>query len=292
MKEIISYYYSIDVIDSINYEQYTIYKTSNSNYLFMEVADSNKLVFYNEIISSVSNTGFFSYKCKKNIYGELFTKYYNNNYVLLDIGTDYKEEVDFVDMLSFYNKSSLYLSNNAKYNNNWESIWENKISYLADYFNNNFKTYKNYSVLFYFYISVAENSLLYIKKIKNKYMPTNKICFTHRRVFFPNRKIEFYNPFNFVIDLQVRDIGEYIKSLYYSDEDYLEELHYYLKTNVLNPYLASMLYVRTIFPSIFFDDFENSTIDISKYINFEKYLNFTKKVYEVISSYTSIDKLY
>ena len=116
MKEIISYYYSIDVIDSINYEQYTIYKTSNSNYLFMEVADSNKLVFYNEIISSVSNTVFFSYKCKKNIYGELFTKYYNNSYVLLDIGTDYKEEVDFVDMLSFYNKSSLYLSNNAKYN--------------------------------------------------------------------------------------------------------------------------------------------------------------------------------
>lgn len=292
MKKIISYLYKINIINSSKYNDEIVYYDDNNNYyLYKEYTNNIKWIMYlYNSISYLNNYSFFAYNFKKNIYGDIVSIYNDKRFILIDIGTDFKKTIDIDDMLLFYRVSSKLLSNNIKYSNNWHILWEDKIDYLINHFNNNKLNNKNLSIIFYYYISIAENVLLYIIKIsKNNNLFSNKVCFTHRRVIAT--KFDFYNPLNFIIDTEIRDIGEYIKRLFYINEDYENELHYYLKINKLNKYEASILYARIVYPSIFFDDYERNNVDYKKYIDFDKYKDFIKKIYDVITSYIYIDKI-
>ena len=292
MKEMIAYLYNIDIIETLNYKNDLIFKTNNTHYLYKEVAEPEKILFINKYLIILNQYNFFSYIFKTNIYNEIISKNNNINFVLIDIGCNYKKTIDLDDMITFYKRSNLLLKQNIKYQNNWDSLWENKIDYITSHFMINYNSHKNIDTIFYFYISVAENTLHYLNALKYKYPINNdSISFTHRRIFFPNAGFDFYNPLNFIIDLEVRDIGEYIKTLFYNHDDYVNELHYYLKTHNLDFYTTSYLYVRIIYPSIFFDDYESNNIDINKYCNLDNYYNFSKKIYEIISSYIKIDEI-
>lgn len=292
MKEMISYLYKINIISEKKYNGEVIYKTSSSNYLYREVSDINRVMIMDKYTKYFNTYHFFSYTFKPNIYNEIISKYEDKNFVILDIGNDFQKEVDFTDMLDFYNKSSLILFNRVKYNNNWETLWESKINYLVSHFNNNKIDNKKYNILFNYYVSIADTSLLYLSRLKRKNSYFNySVSFVHRRIDSSNSKLFFYNPLNFIIDIKIRDISEYIKSLFYSDKDYLGELEYFFKTHKLDTYLASMLYARIVYPSIFFDSYEQNKIDIKKFIDFDKHKDFIKKIYDVISSYIYIDKI-
>lgn len=288
MKEIISYLYQLDILEEINYKTEIIYKTINNSYLYRKIDDESKV---RNLYKYVTNLNDYSYKFKRNVYNDIISIYQDVKFVLLDIGNNYLEVVDFEDMLSFYNHSSILFSNNIKYKNIWDILWENKIDYLTLHFNSNYELNKNYNLLFNYYLSVGESALEYLLKLKRKYHEVGKISFVHRRIYSPNIKLYFYNPLNYIIDLEIRDIAEYIKMIYYNGEDYLNELNYYLKTHNLTPFEASVLYARIVYPSIFFDDYEMGIIDFKKYINFDDFEQFIKKVYEVISSYTLVDKI-
>lgn len=290
MKEMISYLYNINITDELHFDDKTIYKTENNNYLLEEVDDIKQVQILNNYLLYLNSRTFFSYKFLNTIYNEIYFIHDNKNHVLISIGNDYDSLIDIDDMFDFYNKSNLLLQNKIKYNNNWEILWENKIDYLMMHFNNNKTTNKNIYLIFNYYISMAENALLYLKKVKKIYHINDQISFTHRRVGAHNYKLSFYNPTNFIVDLKIRDISEYIKSLYYENENYLIELEYYLKTNNLDQYLASFLFARIMYPTIFFDDYESGNLDFKKFINITKYENFIKKIYDVISSYISIEQ--
>ena len=291
MKEVISYLYKIEICDELYYENKLILKTSNNNYLCEEISDKRKIYKLNQFINDLNQQQFFCYKFKVNIYNEIVSKYQDKEFVLIELFNDYEKSIDFEDMLIFYKKSSYYLVNRIKYINIWDILWEQKIDYLTVHFNNNLVKNRDYELLFYYYISTAENALQYINKIKKKYQSKTFISFVHRRIKFPCDKFDFYNPLNFIIDFEIRDIGEYIKSLYYSNEDYITELNFYLHTHKIDSYLGSLLYARIIYPSVFLDDYESSSIDINKYIRFDLYEEFIKKIYDLISSYIFIDKI-
>lgn len=291
MKEILSYLYKINVIDEFDFNNEKIFKTNNSNYLYKEIKNTSYILLINSITDLLNRYKFFSYKIKRNIYNEIISKYNDTTFVIVDIGESYNECVDLEDMLSFYSDSKNILIGKVKYKNNWNILWESKINYLSNHFSNNKVVNKNYEILFNYYISMAEVALQYLLAAEKKFHESTNISFVHRRIFIPNVKFNFYNPLNFIIDLEIRDICEYIKSLYYNNEDYIIDLDYYLKTHFLDEYLLSFLYARIIYPSNFFDDYESNNIDINKYIDFASYESFIKKIYEVISSYILIEPI-
>ena len=291
MKEIISYFYKINVVDEIVFDDKKIFKTDNSNYLYEEIDNPSQVLYIHNLNEELNKYKFFSYRFKTNIFNEIVSKCNGINFVLIDIGNKFKETIDLDDMLTFYQESKNVLNHNIKYKNNWDILWENKINYLSSHFDNNKLANKNSYIVFNYYISIAEISLQYLLNAKKVYKENNVISFSHRRIYFPTKKLYFYNPLNFVIDLEIRDISEYIKSLYYSNEDYITELNYYLKTHKLDGYLSSLLYARIIYPSNFFDDYESGNIDLNKYFDFSLYEKFIKKIYDVISSYILIDRI-
>lgn len=295
MKNLINYLYHIDIDTIEKNGNYYLIKDKESVYLFSKYeAKYNFIQIYN-ICNELNYHYFFAYKLKSNIYNKFLTNIDQESYYLLDIGTDYNSEVNFYDMLDFYKRSYIFLNRQVQNNFNWDILWENKINYLELYANNNKITNTKILPLFYYYLGIAENALVYVKSITKKYIRSvdDKLSFTHRRVGFPVRKIDFYNPFNLIIDFEVRDIAEYIKSLYYNDIDYLIDLEYYLKTNKLTRYSASLLYIRIVYPSNFFDYFEDKSKSYfyDKYYDTNDYELFIKKTYELINSYVSIDKI-
>ena len=293
MENAISYLYGFVINKKVIYKEKTIYYTDRGIFLFSEVDDAPKVYQIYNFIKSMNNYSKYLYTFYYNIYGDIITKTNECSFSLIKIDDSYNKKIDFIEMIEFYDWSykNIPIEYKKNYTNNWNTLWESKINYLLSHFNNNILTNKNYVLIFNYYISVAESALEYIMKLKEKSLLNYKDVLSHRRILSSNIKLDFYNPLNLIIDIEQRDIGEYIKSLYYKDEDYINELHYYLKIHKLDSYNASMLYARIVYPSIFLDDYESNNVSINKYIDFNKYENFIKKIYEVISSYINIDNI-
>ena len=79
------------------------------------------------------------------------------------------------------------------------------------------------------------------------------IC--HKRVYFNDDLNNFYNPFSLIIDYKARDVGEYLKSLlfYGYQEKQIKELLLVINSS----YQRHLLMARVLFPSFYFDCYED-----------------------------------
>ena len=108
------------------------------------------------------------------------------------------------------------------------------------------------------------------------------------------------NPLSFIFDLEVRDVAEYLKAMFFKkDMDYcLDELRSYLKIRRLNIYEYHMLYARMLYPTYYFDLYEavmNKNVSEEELVKIVKRSNefeeFLKKTYLEISKYVRLDKI-
>ena len=237
-----------------------------------------------------------------NINGEVLTKVDNYNYILMSV-SNFNEEYDIFDIVNMTNKLTLNYQTSKLYRNNWGALWSEKM----DYFEYQVRELGLNKVViqdsFSYYLGLAENAISYVNNTNLKYNTFNnaKITLSHRRIFYPNYKINFLNPLSFIFDLEVRDIAEYLKAMFFSpknDEDVLEELKYFLQIKKLTPYEYSMLFARLMYPSYYFDLYESIMNNdeseeklvpiIAKTKEFELFL---KEAYLEISKYAPLDKI-
>lgn len=297
MKNLINYLYNVDITKMYLYmDNYILETIKNQNYQLLEVSDKDMLPFIIEVSNFIQKNINTSYYIVKNIYNDYSFLYEEKVYVVMKIGDNFHNNLDFIDMVEFYDKSSNYFSTNInRYKNNWKTLWENKMNYLILHEKNNSNKNTIDQVLFFYYIGLAENALLYINDIKNSAsIEFENASFVHRRINYENNYLCFYNPLEIIIDSYVRDVAEYIKLQFYKGQDYLTDLEYYLKTKKLSVYEASILYARIIYPSYYFDFYENEHKSILKSKNFfnindlEKFLS---DVYILINKYVPIKKV-
>ncbi len=301
MKESICYYYNINVdkLDELNDKYH--FKIQNQNYFFVfynrSPSELNDII---KCIIDLRNKGLDIHIPILNIENSYLTKINGNNYILFQINNP-KEEFNIFDIID--NNRKLILNDNYSniYRNNWEKLWEDKIDYYEyqirelgldkDIIKNSFS----------YYIGLAENAISYVHIINNtysNYIP--KIVWSHRRVFYPNYKINYYNPLSFIFDIEIRDIAEYLKSTFFSVgyDKTIEELQSYLKVQRLDNYMYNMLFARLLFPTYYFDIYEDvmnksrNEDDLIKIIEkVEEYEKFLKKTYFEISKYAQLQKI-
>ena len=91
------------------------------------------------------------------------------------------------------------------------------------------------------------------------------------KVLRPTDKVDsLYNPLNIIYDYRVRDVAEYIKNSFWTDNHNIyNELNNYLYKNNLSLNEVKLLISRILFPSFYFDLYE----DIFNYNKDEKILN-------------------
>ena len=105
-------------------------------------------------------------------------------------------------------------------------------------------------------------------------------------------KINFLNPLNYTLDLRIRDICEYLKSEFFElgADRAMKDLAKYLSIVVLSPFELHLLYARMLYPSYYFDSYEDVMVlgaeetILLKYIDkvgeYERFLVTIKKYLE------------
>ena len=302
MKDIINYYYNLDIDNIENNNDKYHFKYLNKDYFF---------VFYNrqkeeldDILICVNNMkekGISVHEIIPNINNSYLTTINDSNYMLFSV-TSPEEQYNIFDIVENINKLTLNNDSKRLYRNNWIKLWSDKIDYF-EYQIRELGLNKEVVInSFSYYIGLAENAISYVAiantLISKDYIPN--IVWSHRRIFYPNYKLNYYNPLSFIFDLEIRDIAEYLKAKFFSVgiNETMEDLKSYLSIKKLDKYMYHMLFARILYPTYYFDMYEEvmnkkrSEEDLIKIINeVDNYELFIKKVYFEISKHTKLEKI-
>ncbi len=301
MKEIINYNYNFDVLEIEEYSTYASFKYCGEYFYFVFFnRTEEELKDLVELTIELKNKGIRVHEFIYNRYGLLLTKVGDNYYVLLKINANKDEKIDFESLCEYNTKLKLNSTNSKLYRNNWGELWSKKIDYIEYQIKELGKDKQVVLDSVSYYIGLAENAISYVNKI-NKVIglsENDKITLSHRRIFYPNINLNYLNPLSFIFDLEVRDIAGYLKIEFFNGEDSLLDLTTYLKMTKLSQYGYHMLYARLLYPSYYFDIYEDimnnngseeKLLPIINKVN--DYELFLKQAYYEINKYTNLERI-
>ena len=301
MKDTISFYYNIDIDTLEEKDGKYHFKYQNRDFFFVFFnRNLEELEDLLDCISEMQKKGIDVHGILINKDNSILTKINEYNYILFSVN-NCSETYDTFDIIDMNNKLTLNNCNSKLYINNWENLWMQKVDYFEYQIRELGLDKQVIKNSFSYYIGLAENAISYVHNVKLKYPSQGTIVLSHRRIFYPNYKLNYLNPLSFIFDLEVRDIAEYLKAMFFSDDDeseVLEELKSFLKIKRLTIYEYNMFYARLLYPSYYFDIYEEvmnkerSEEDLLKIIsknkNFEEFL---KKAYLEITKYAILEKV-
>jgi len=301
MKENILYAYHIEVDNIMDYQGYSSFKYQEKDYYFTKLKRSEKefqelLLVMEELLKKGVNIFPFI----KNVNGSFVTLVGQDTYVLVMV-TDALKEYGILDILDFQKLFVLNDNKSAMYRNEWGRLWSSKVDYFEYQVHELGKSYPIILNSFSYYVGLAENAICFVKSIEKKFPVPSKlpVVLSHRRVVYPNYRLNFDNPLNFIFDIEVRDIASYIKSMFFSDKEAaMIDLKAYLDLRKPDAYSLNMLYARLLYPSYYFDlhekifeqeEKEECLLPIIELA--DNYEQFLKDVWYLFSKYVFIEPI-
>lgn len=241
-----------------------IFYYDNKYYIFKEIYDEDKI--YRNL--SYIDSGYF-YEIIKNKSNNFVSNYNNRLYILLCVNKIENRNINVNDLL---NKNIIY---NIPFNKFlWISLWKNKIDQVEYIINSNRNKFNIYTLsIINYYIELSEIALYYlISNVDNKQIIS--ISFCHERInnFFD--LYDLYDVSELIFDNYTRDIAEYIK---YEIINGSFDVRKYLFINDLNNVDRGLLFSRVLFPSYFYDIFDDFVLNDKDFISFDKnFININK----------------
>lgn len=301
MKESINYYYNFNIDEVEKWDNVYTFSIYDNLYYFVPLKRLDTEL--NDLISvsrELKARGIDCHDIIINRFGKIITNALSGNYILLKPIGDIKEEYDLYRMMNI-NKNLILTEHKSKlYRNSWAKLWSDKVDYFEYQIHEIGKDKTIILDSVSYYIGLAENAISYVNSTTSKYEMSkqDKICLSHRRINYPNYKLNYLNPLSFIFDLEVRDIASFIKSAFFAKEDAISYLREALRINHFSIYSLSLLYARLLYPSYYFDIYEsvmNDETDEESLIPIieeaDNYEIFLKEAYEEIAKYAPIERV-
>lgn len=248
MKNFILYYYNIQVTSFFSQDTYFYLETKDDTYYFCKVRKSEEELA--TIYETLVNTNYhILIKSKDNHY---LVEYNKESYCLLKINCLLNDMITFQEIIS----KRIPLTNRTHLN--WSLIWQEKIDYLEEQAAS-FRVGKDSLIKsFSYFAALGENAISYLNYNNFK---SNNLSVCHYRVYYPNKPVNYYNSLNVLVDYDVRDYAEYIKSVFYENKNFetLNLVKMIINNKKYTKDDLGLFYARMLYPSYFFDCF-------SKYI--------------------------
>ena len=265
MNNFIKFFYNMKVTNTNFINNYYEFNHNNNYYRLYMLNEEYNIYNYNNIYTInkelINNTLMSEIILNKD--KNIITTYHNINYILLKINCNINKDITLeeIDYLS-----KVKIVNNNK--SNWGLLWSKKIDYLEELISENGKKYPQVVNSFNYFIGLSENAISYYNNID---IDNNMMYYISHKVLRPTDKVDsLYNPLNIIYDYRVRDVAEYIKNSFWTDNHNIyNELNNYLYKNNLSLNEVKLLISRVLFPSFYFDLYE----DIFNYNKDEKILN-------------------
>lgn len=271
MKNTIKYYYDFKeakiIFDSEN-KKYI--KNGDEVYEIFEVIDRESVMEAYNITQKYDEYQ----KIIMNKYNSIFTPYKEKIFVLIE-KKQIEKEIRKIN-ISKYEFKKLKIDN-------WNYIWQRKIDYFELQMLHIKGKYKIVDESFDYFIGLAENAIsyLWINRLDN----TNENTICRRRIDKDNN----YNPLNMVIDCPMRDVGEYLKLLFWTKSYDEAKLRKTIKTIIMQNENVKILFARLLYPSYYFDIYEKiiqkeqKEKELINIINrIDEYEEYISKIYEII----------
>lgn len=302
MKQVIAYYYNIQIEDFEQDKNICCFNFNKCKFYFVPYNRDEKSL--REIIEVSREMKVKNIKCHDiiiNKFNNVLTKFNEENYMLLKVCDDLDRDFNIFDMFFISKKLRLLPNKQKEYKNNWSEYWKRNVDYFESQIRNYGKLKMGILNTFSYYIGLAENAIEYagiIEKELRFNANDDSISLGHRRIFSPNYQLNYLNPISFIFDLDVRDYAEYFKARFFNDGNIYQEFVSFFKTVRFGIYSYSMFYARLVYPSYYFDLYEQVILNdkneellidiVNKQKEYEKFLGFA---YQEISKYAPIKKI-
>lgn len=196
---------------------------------------------------------------------KILTYINNTPYVLMEIFINNNARINLAEVCHINNESIDINCDKILGRFDWVTLWETKNDYFESQISEIGTRYPNLSSYANYYIGLAENAIFYVREANglNENVPRG-IC--HKRINNKWNLFELYHPMNFVYDYRIRDVAEYIKSAFFSGENAYLLIEEYFKNNYIGYKEALLFYGRLLYPSYFFDLYDeivNNELDES-----------------------------
>ena len=275
MKNVIYTYYNI-LLDEINKDSNNYFFYFNNDlYIFYLVLNDINVVEL--IYNFIKENNIESFEIVLNKDGKLFCDVDNKKYSLLKIKGILKYEIKFEEF-------KFYPIDKEPYN--WGELWSERLDYYEIQLRELGYNYQTVLNSFGMFSGLAENAILYFNMSKRMFNDNEVVGIVHNRMNYPCYLIDYNNPLNLVIDYNIRDIAEYIKSYLLSDAYDVNNVLLLLERLNVNNLMFNLLYSRLMYPTFYFDVFDKIILedgkdsDIVYVLNVvDKYLDMLNKVY-------------
>lgn len=283
MKNIINYYYNINILNlyEVNNKYYFNYK--NNDYIFMTF---DRLIEDAPLVYNI----YLEMKKRRVITNEIILNK-DNQILTITNGIPYilikdnlrNKSININDIFYFQNNTYNIFNDRRIKRINYIEMWESKIDYYEEQNKSLKKQYKIIDDSIDFYIGLGENAISYLINNKVKQVST---FVSHRRIDINKGSFDYYNPVNYIIDSRVRDFSEYIKNAFFNDKINFDLVRIYLDYMNFNKDEYILFIGRLLFPTYYFDYYDlvvNKKIDESSLLNIidktNDYLTLVKKIF-------------
>lgn len=283
MKDIINYYYKLRIVDIYDLKDgYLLVDNNNYFYQLCLVKENINIDYILNVLKQINNNKYGILILNKN--KEYISKINDKDFVLISVIGIINDKITLNDMIH-NNKLFRYLKTTS---NNLVDLWSKKIDYLEYQVSELAKNKMEVINSFSFFIGLAENAITFITVNNINFINLHR-SLVHLRIPKEILTINYYNPLNLLIDYEIRDYAEYIKSKVLYSDDILKDIKYILDNADLNEDDIKLFYARLMFPTLYFDDIEDILLnnkeekELDIYIeSIPSYLNMLKDTYDEI----------
>lgn len=243
MKNMIMYYYNFKELSSFKREGHYFFRVGKDVFSLERVANRNEITNIYQLLSYHGGEKYF--KIKKNIYNDIVTSIQGYDYILVQ-----QSKVEFNIGNEIIENNYAIMNKEQAIYSNWIELWGQKLDYYEYQMQHIFGIYPVIDESIYYFLGMGECAISYLKY--NYSFENKPLYLSHRRI----SQDSYFHPLSVIVDYKARDISEYFKYLFYSNQyvefDFLSFLgHFSLD---YDDYI--LIYARLLFPSFYFDCYD------------------------------------
>ena len=280
MQNALIYYYDMHInnLQKINEEYFFAFQ--NQNFIITNYNRKlNEATALYELNMEMLNYGYPMYEIILTKDLNVLFFHEKTYYILMKLPNSDNHVITYEEMLDFSFVPCNQKIINALDKSLWPIFWEEKIDYFERRIMQQLNKYPLINESINFYIGMWENAISYYND--NVISSSLKeVC--HKRIAVDTDLLSFYNPLNLLIDYKERDISEYLKSYITKENFTLVKLSNMLDKLLLDRNKAILLISRTMFPSLYFDQYEEITVNGLKEEKINEYIRKRKEYFALI----------
>ena len=263
MKNAINYYYNLFPDHISNIDNYFYFTIDDELYHLKPYTRSpNEGQAIIKLNKEMTNRNLLVHEIVINKNKDIITIINNIPYLLYKVIINPNKKISLSEISFLSNQNIPYDKELER--TNWDVLWSNKIDYFEYQINQIGKKHPYIVDSFSYYTGLAENAISYVKNtlIEAKPELSDQGTISHRKIQSNLSVYDLYDPNNIIIDHKARDLAEYIKlSFFTQNHNIFKELDVYFNYNYFSYYGIRLLFARIIYPSYYFDLYEDILLD-------------------------------